>query len=524
MITSEYSITGDASQHLLWLNDEKGYSPWDDTVDFSKLIVPRGYKWIHESAASILSNHHAVLLIDLLRCVLLFLLLHKILSRPKHVSWLTPLLFYLLFHLSITIGDIGMPRSLATLFLLTAFAAELGIGNRYAMWAAALGASSLYYPPCAVIIGVVFLLVHAFQWFRERRFPRPGITSVGIMLLAVIVSYAAVTSSSRRILESPIGGPSIDKSFMLTDPHNSEQGRINLRQFVTTPVYVYLKSNRIELERVMPKAWNGYHRLFSVISLAIGCCMVWASIRGMRGADMALATYLSGAILYFLAVAIAFRLYQPNRYVQYTMLPSIIMFLIVLCHNHGSWASSGSRVGNALFLSLLLCAAIFVRPVDFGRFGGDATLYENVRRHVGQGRMLATNNLKLGDMIPWFTGRSVFVNHESLHGVYYMRQIELQDRKMSSWNRIFNLGSRDSLVSLLQENHIDGLLLQHPYHAVADTADIPAPHPRGWKEDNALRTLLEGMDPKAEFVSGNRTFRYYDLKIFVAEKSPMGKP
>jgi hypothetical protein len=511
MLASDYSVNDDVSQQLIWLNDPDGYSPHDETVTFSKMYIPKGYALLYEAAGSLFSNQWAILSIDLIRCLCVILLLWSILVKRGLDSWLGLALFLLLFQISMTIGDVGMPRSYASLFLLAAWAAETGVGRRYTLWSAAIALSGLFYPPSTVILGFVFLFVHAMQWIRTRRFPWPGWFPSGLMLVSVSVALWAATSASRDIRESPLGGPPIDKEFMLKDPHGSPQGRVDLRQFLKTPAYVYLKSNVIEIRKFIPVKLGGERLIFSTCVL-IGICMFWASYRGVKGADPAAATFLSGPVLYLLAVILAFRLFQPNRYVQYTLLPSLMMFLVAGAAKLGGLEGRWAKPLKGLLLLLVACFVVSLKPRGYGDFKSHAKLYENVRRHVAPGRMIALNSLNTGNMIPWFTGRSVFVNYENLHAIYYRRQIELQDSKMAVWNRIFSLRSRDSLVGLLQENRIDALLLQEPYHALADTATIPAPYPRTWNDDNALRSLLEEMKPLAEFESDGRKHRCYDLR------------
>jgi hypothetical protein len=514
LLKSSYAANDDASQHLPWLNDPKGFSPFDDMVGFIRdCLAPRGFYWVNRLAGQFLSPHDAVSLIDFLRCSLLFMLVYLIVLKMSGRSWIGLLLFYVIFHFSISLGDVGMPRSFASVFLLTCFAAETGIGRRYAMWSFGILASSLFYPPCTLILCTAFLLVHALQWIRTHRFPWPGAWNASLILVAVAVAALVSTSAGARIHESPIGGPTVDRSSILEDPHNSEKGRVDLRMFIESPVPTYFKSSRNELRNLLPVGANVWTPLTSLL-VVIACCMVWAFVRRMRGADMALAVFLSGILLYFLAVALMFRLFTPNRYIQYTLLPSIFMFIAVL-----SQPAQGlppvERVGRGLLLAVMLGSTVIFSKGSSGLkyFNTQSELFRNVERHVAPGQMLVTNNLNAGDMIPWFNGRSVYVNYENQGtAVFYKGQIRNLDRKMSVWHRIFSLRSRDSLVGLLQANHIDALLLQEPYHALADTVSITAPYPRTWNDDNALRSLLGEMKPVAEFESDGRKHRCYDLR------------
>jgi hypothetical protein len=513
LLTSPYAANEDASQHLTWLNDPKGFSPFDDTVGFIRdCLAPRGFYWVNRLAGLFLSPHDAVSLIDFLRCSLLFTLAYLIVLKMSGRSWIGLLLFYVLFHLSIIIGDVGMPRSFASVFLLTCFAAETGIGRRYSMWSFGILASSLFYPPCTLILCVAFLLVHVLKWIQTRRFPWPGNLNAALILVAVSVAALVSISASDGIRESPIGGPTVDRSSILKDPHYSEKGRVNLRIFVESPVPTYFKTSRNEFRNLLPvdsKAWTPLTRLLVVI----GCFMVWAFVRRMHGADMALAVFLSGILLYFLAVALMFRLFTPNRYIQYTLLPSFMMLGAVLCKASEHLSAREEKLRGILVALILGFTALFLRPSGLTDFSSHSKLYEAVERHVKPGQMIATNNLKVGDMIPWFNGRSVYVNYENQGtAVFYKGQIRNLDRKMSVWNDIFNLQSVDSLAVLLEENHIDGLLLQAPYHGIADTFSILDPYPRTWKEYNALRLLIEARAPSAEFVSSGTNFRYYDLR------------
>lgn len=510
MLVSVYAINDDASQHLIWLNPSEGYSPYDDTIAFSRLIVPRGYALLVSLVGRWFTNHTTIILVDLIRCLgILWLLFRLVIHRGKG-SWLGLLLFYILFHLASTIGDVGMPRSFATLFLLMACVAEARIGRRYLLWGAAILLSSLFYPPTTVILGVTFLFVHIFQWVRTRQFPWPGIPSSAILLVSVLLAAACIMSASRAIHESPIGGSAIDRDFILHDPHASPEGRANLRQFLESPVYVFLRSGQFELRKVVPVDVGGQRGMFLLV-IGLGAVALLATLRGSRDAGMSLALYLSGIVLYGLAVLIALRLYQPNRYVQYTWLPSLMMLLLALLPAGRTSEDSWHWPRRTLVAALLAMIAYSLTPPRMD-FRGHRALYENLSRLVAPGQRIATNSLALGNMIPWFTGRSVYVSYENLHAVYYRSQIRLQDQKMANWQRMFDLRSSDSLSSLLRECRIDGLLLQEPFHAIIDTPSIPRPYARGWNPDNALGAFVAKRKPQAEFMSAGKRYRWYDLR------------
>lgn len=512
MLDSKYNVTGDVSQHLIWLNDPSGYSAFDESISFSRdCIVPRGYLFLNTLAGKFFEPRNALLFVDLVLCSILFVIIFLTVSRLSGRSWLGLLLIFVLFHVSVTFADIGVPRSFAILFLAICFAAEVGIGRRYLMWSAGILLSSLFYPPCTLILCLSFVILHSLQWMQTGRFPWPGTGAASLLAVAVATAALVSVQSTRRITESPIGGPLVDRSFILKDPHNSKQGRVNLRRFVLEPVKTYLFSTRTEVKRVLHLR-NSDSVIPAIVAFGIGCLILWACFRRLKGAEMALSVYLSGILLYFLAVALMFRLYAPDRYVIYTLIPSCLMLFVSMSVPGAGLSVSEGRVRKSLSAFLVGCTALFLRPSGSANFSNHAAVYENVRLHVAPGQMIATNNLKIGDMIPWFTGRSVFVNHEMLHTVYYLRQIELQDRNMSAWQRIFSLRSMDSLQNHLRENHIDGLLLMEPYHALVDTAFIPAPHGRSWNEDNALRSFVDERLPVVEFESSGRRFRFYDLK------------
>jgi hypothetical protein len=78
-------------------------------------------------------------------------------------------------------------------------------------------------------------------------------------------------------------------------------------------------------------------------------------------------------------------------------------------------------------------------------------------------------------MIPYFTGRSVFVNYEMLHAVYFKNYRIIQDRKMDTWFSFFT--EKDSLETskLLDSIGITHVLLKKPYFCVVDS-NIPKPY------------------------------------------------
>jgi hypothetical protein len=514
---SHFSITNDASQHLLWLNSINEYSNFDETIRFSKLLSPVGFHIVGESLNSIFGMKPTIIIMDAIRCFFLFFFIYSLSRRIPPNTWLQLIFLFVLFFTSITLGNIGIPRSYCTLFIFGAIYAELIASKKYYVWSAIFILSALFYPPAFVIVTFYLIINYCLNFLRGER----SIKFSGPMLIAFVsFSIAAflLVHNNDVIRKSELGGETITKQFILHDPHVGENGRVRIIQFWTHPVKSFFIETNGTLRTLLTHKIPSDSKYLTILTIMLITAIFAFGYKEQVFGRSAMSLFLSGFLLYVLAILVPFKLFIPDRFVRYTFLISVELVCFEFIFFSIREYSKGMIYRLiCLPFALLILKLVFTAEFHEDNFEKDKSLFEHVKAATKPQSLIIANGIYFVDMIPFFSNRSVFASYENLHAVYLEKYRSIQDNKMRIWNSVFNTDNSDSLNALLTGNHIDYILLKEPYKTIVD-AKINKPYKLEKNEHTALNKLIEMSQPISEFTSNNSGYRIYEVSTLLSKR------
>jgi hypothetical protein len=497
----DYVIADDASQHLLWMNDKSNYYKSDETVEFSELIQPVIFKEILITLNILLGKKIALVLFDLIRIIFCFFFSwfyvfskfkdKLVLKKDKLLAILT---FLSLFSWAITFQDTNMSRSFASIFLLF-FVFRQSRGLKFGYSDLLVNSLAFFiYPPVALILTVANFIIVVFCLFNKKRFELNN----KLVFFFIFFSFSLIFSlhNSRLISESAIGGESIDREFILTNPHVGSNGRIPLVHFWTNPIFSFFE--------IILNGFSNFKPLNYLVLISVSLGFLIKKTKTHFNYEYLI--FFTGVFLYIFSILFPFKLYIPSRYV------SMVAELFVILHISRS-LTFNLDIRNKIFL-VILSSCLVLLSLDNLRFREknfqrEMDLHETIQTKTKKGSMILTNDLTLGNMIPYFSQRSVFVNYEMLHAVYFKRYREIQDHKMNDWFLLFSLKNSDSILVKLKTNHVTHVLLKKPYFNVINK-NIPAPYKFPIEEGSGMKHFLSKF-PYYSFRLRNDSLRLYAI-------------
>jgi hypothetical protein len=504
MYLNNFVVADDASQHLLWMNNLDNYFENDETIAFSSLIQPISYKSVLNTLNNLFGKSRALLIFDFIRVGLCFILC-SLISKPK-VDSQKQILLYLamftaIFSWAISFNDTNMARSYTSVFLLFFIYRELQTFKIGFLDILVLSIALVFYPP----VGLILVTLYGFRFLllliKGNRITQifPLTIQNGLSLVLLLISITFLYGNSISIATSQIGGNSIDKNFILNDCHVGENGRIVLLPFWKHPVesIITVFLNTISSSSLMN---------FAVIIFIL----LLFQVNNFFGKNkINLLVILSGIILYFIAIIFPFKLYIPSRY------PSMVIELvaILILSNFLFFSGFNKRTRSLSYICFVFLCIISFENLKFRErnFGRDERLYEYLSLNIPKGAYIFSNGLQICNMIPYFSKRSVFVNLEMLHAVYFEKYRNIQDEKMKNWSTVLSSIKVHEVVNVFKTKGITHVLLKKPYFNVIDKK-LPCPYELPKHESRALRLYLLNKEFDV-FVSGRDSFRLYALKF-----------
>ncbi|CAN5457022.1 hypothetical protein BH09SUM1_BH09SUM1_30910 [soil metagenome] len=339
-LTNQYVVSDDTAQHTYWMATyhNSGLFPDDMFVQYARSLSTPGLQAIYWCATLFTDP----IFFGKLLCVFLFgvatWFFYKIgREYGGRISGILTAYFYAGFPHHIDRFEGGLHR--AFMFpLLAAFTWAL-VANRmqWVFWILAAGV--LIYPPAAVICVVVLPIVMLIQW-RDRLagLHRTWTARVGIVALALSI---AITGQQQAANKPDFLGPKVTGDEMWTmreylpkvfNPEwGSEIGPKRMRVFGV--FYDGGRSPYLPLATLEKQIENYLFRKRTPITLWLfpaPLLLILLTLRGRR-LDIPLmpllGIFIASMILYQAAVALLFKLYIPDRYVEYTF---VILHVILV--------------------------------------------------------------------------------------------------------------------------------------------------------------------------------------------------
>lgn len=507
---SDYIINNDASQHLIWLNVNADYALEDETITFSRLIQPYGVKFGYETLNYFLTVKESILVFDFIRCLLLFFIVRGIYRRLFDTKLSNLLIFSSLYVTVILIGNIGLPRSFASLFVMGSVYIELYQGYKSIKRGMNMLLASLFYPPAFFIVFLFTVIYNAIK-IQKNLFPinKPKIKQGIIYFTFLGFSIALLLLQKKQITSHHLAGHMVNMKTIMSDPLYDEHGRVHLKIFWSDPFNTFLHKISALNEYLVPSVVRINPTTEIIMGLLLLSFSLMYSIIFKKHHISAL--IFSGITLYWLAIVFPLKLFIPDRFLLYTIVLGGVFFLSHLfVHKFKYGIYRWSFSGLAFFL--LLCVTFNGLQYKINNYSCNKLLYESVKKNTKKKSMLICNNLQITDMIPFFTNRSVFTSYENLHAVYFTAYKEIQDEKMAARNLIFGSNNEFSVENALKENSIDYLLLEEPFFSITDDFEL-LPYSFNVKMGSGLKKLLKVRQPIDSISVNGRIWKLYELQF-----------
>jgi hypothetical protein len=416
-VMDPYRIDGDARQHVFWTHKftDPELFPGDPLVEFisSPRFDPLGYQALYYAGVQVVDPLLLSKLLGAGLSLILGALAFRVGRRTAGPLAGTLCLLAMAF-LSFDDQRIALPRAFAFCILILAILAV--IEHRPLLAGLSLVLSALFYPPAVLSVGVLFPLLLL----------REGGTlpiRVGRLLLPVgmpaLVALTVILLST-RFIDADLTGNLVTRAQSLEMPEFHEGGRnVFWRE---DPVAFYLGGGGYSRSACDLLASEIYVPLLVVLVLLV------VLRRRFICPPVLLVMTVSSALLFVLAHAVLFTLYQPNRYTAFTW-PTALGLLVGI--NLATVLSPWLRRFQAPLLrgafplaALLLLTIIASAVTRKSAAPEEATL----RLHAVVGELpkdvLLAGHPRVLDDIPLRSLRSVLINRElslAWYQGYYQR-------------------------------------------------------------------------------------------------------
>jgi hypothetical protein len=501
-ILNEYVINNDASQHLIWLNNWDNYHPNDETISFSQSIQPVGFSATMRFLSNFLNIKSSVILLDIIKGIILLFVSISLSEKWFNENRIKYLFFAALFIVSLNLGNILNSRSYSTVFILLAIYFESNSFTKKSYFQATnLLISSVFYPPSFLIISAFYFIVNLR--IKDHNSLFLFTKNNWVILIAICLGLSYNLYNGYELKHNTLVGETINKEFILTDPHVGVHGRVNLIKYWDKPFSAFLGAipKLFILKNIIALKFTLY--VFLLLILVTYFC-------SNKFQKNSIALILAGIILYVLAVLFPFKFYIPNRYMHYSFgIGLLVFFGMNYVHTPVK-----KHIYNLIMLVLFSSAIINNIIYSENDFSDLKELYNKCEKNIPPKSMIITNDLKVANMLPYFSKRSVFVSYENLHAIYFKNYREKQDAKMKAWNAIFSTTNQKRLQQLIDTNHINFLVAKEPFFRIINPKDVPLSYRvDSFSGKNALENH-SNLELVSEFKVKNENYRIYSLVKF----------
>jgi hypothetical protein len=464
--SNNYVINGDVPQHIYWMQqfaDSELFTA-DLLTRFAIHIQPWGfiglYRVLSFFADPLTLSKIVPIGLFILSILYLFFLVKHIAN--VYTAFLASAAFMIFpdFMLSMVGGHaraFAHPLIISFLFYLTK--------RSYKACAILLVLQSLFYPTAFLICAATYAFALSYKQAEWLSFRREK-SIVMYFVLAVLAS--GMILSTKYLASDPLIGTVVTRSQMKDRPEFYSEGRVPIlptppiAKTATTLILEPLVAGIVgqypeKLRDSLPEFLSV--RLLAltikVFLLLLTLYLIWEIVSGRLFIPIEIAyLILSGAVLYQLADIFTFKLYLPDRYVQYT-LPVALLILVCIGANH-LLAQLGDRTGVKALRLLLLVAILahfnVLKGIGLTDESRNAPLFRYLET-LPKNTVIAAD-LYLGDFIPTFSKRKVFVNYELSHPWMDKYWDTIRARTFELFDAYY-ADSRQPILSFCRKHRID---------------------------------------------------------------------
>lgn len=490
-------ITDDIAQHHVWLDEEdgSGLQPGDPWIATSKAIQPYVaaalFKAVRVFLPTLLVGKALALALLALTGVLVYRI--GVFLRGVRMGWIAVGLFL------ISDAWIGLSGGFARSFAWPLVCGlVLALLHRRQGWAAmCLFLAAALYPVAFVLLSPVYALVwvadQARDQWRQAGSLRTLWKTQWPLVLAVAAGSALVLLKSREIGLNPLVGPQVTQAQMQADPLYAAGGRVPL--LPVPPLlgilpWALLPWTKAAVEPLMRHgaAFAGPLQLVlnaaSILAFLLAMVMVWR--RSREKAMVLLALAAAGMATYILATLLLPRLFEPSRYMIWSMpVLGVLSWAVLLDSGLGLLKAGRGRMAGGICLALVVLSRA---PSIQGKGADDASEYAGLYLALARtgGEELVASFPRTSDFIPVLCHRSVFVSNESSHAVLFTGYRRLVMERNAALLKAFYSASQNDVKDFCAQNKIDWLVVEEKYYL----PDLP-PGVHFAPFDRQLREMLK---------------------------------
>jgi hypothetical protein len=445
-LVNHYVLNGDVFESTYWMpqfNDSELFRN-DLLTEYSKHFhSPWGFLLFYRGLSVLLDPLSISKILPLILFVISCLFIFRLVKHftTNFTAFIAALLFMVT---PVFLGDMvgGHPRAFAYPLLIP-FVYYL-MKQEYAKASLVMTIQSLFYPMIFLISALTYLLTFVTIRHYKIYFDR-SISKASYFIMAVLVSGAVLSVKYVFLPQSSIGNI-VSRNQMLNRPEFGEHGRVDVIHTLSLPKAIWGLSSEIATS-VIKKYPTGLRRInkavlniqtvpviiFSlVVSLLILMALEISRSRISIPKEF-LYLFVSSAAMYMIADALLYKLYQPIRYIQYTI-PLICVVVISVTVSHLIATVRSARVKAALSVLVILVIGLHfnvnkgIGLRDYGNqylhqsglsepyFPIDKDLYVYLSGLPKD--VIIVAQPYLADSIPTFARRKVLINFELSHPFY----------------------------------------------------------------------------------------------------------
>lgn len=442
-LVDKYVINGDVVESIYWMqqfNDGALFKN-DLLTDYAgHYHAPWGFYLLYRTLSFVIDPLTTSKILPIVLFVFSSLYLFKLVRQftDDYTGFLAALLFMVMpIFLGSMVG--GHPRAFAYP-LLIAFLYYL-MKQEYAKSSLLLVVQSLFYPMVFFLAALTYL----FAFIDIRRYQvslamsRPKVT---YFILGVVLS-GALLSTKYVFNPNPSIGDIVSRSQMINRPEFSANGRADVLDIPSFPRAVIALSKNIlvavvsrypiAVRQINKQVLNEQTATIIILVLLVGALSIVAIgiiKRRIFIPKEILYVFIASACMYTFADLLLFKLYQPSRYILYTV-PLINVILISVGVAYLTTQVRSTKVVTSLKVLVILLLLLHfninkgIGLKDYGNYYYHQSGISNGKILISQDLYPYLNSLPkdaliaaqpyLADNIPTFAQRKVLINFELSH-------------------------------------------------------------------------------------------------------------
>ncbi len=463
----------DVVQHLIWSFRDQHFKPGDPWVITSGALQPWGYYGLIWLLSRFIDP------VTISRIFPVFTLYAACLSAfflvKRRFGWALGLCAVLMFS-NIPLERMAgfMARAFSIPFMLL-FLCFWDAGRKQAAgWTAAV--SAFFYPSAFLTLGCFTVLNYAWDLLAERREQTGNRTLKSRLIVwpqkdllwlagCFIVPLGFLFLKSWTLNHHPLVGPFFSREALMSMPEFAPGGRVDFH---------------IQMDPGQPWKFPLRHYLklplpdITLVLLAALFAGSWFFLKQHRRYFRHVILFAaSGVACFYLAQWLLPRLFQPDRYLYFSLLSAWFLFVIGALSPSGGGRgrnpSGGGRGRNPalafrlipiLVIPLTAWSVFKARsPKESGiyRYGDYAALYDKIKSFDHPVKIAGPTEVT--PEIPWFCRQSVLFSDESCHALYFTRYYDLIQEPARDFIRAYTATDPIPVLELFRDHQVDYLIL-----------------------------------------------------------------